>query len=120
MADHQYRAPLGHSVAAHRVHGWCSRCPERTSDEELIAWRTHERRRHMLEQQDAQAESPYPHTHVEAIDDRPCPDCGRETLIVVTVHVSTDAGPRPAGGWAVCRNPGCQATPHPVLEAPRG
>ncbi|MFB7114498.1 hypothetical protein [Streptomyces sp. NPDC056291] len=120
MADPQYRAPFGHSVSAHRVHGWCSHCPEHTPDEELIAWRTHERRRHMVAQQATEAESPYPHTRTEGVDDRPCPACGRETLAVVTVHVITDAGPRKAGGWAACRNTECQATPHPVMEETRG
>lgn len=30
--------PFGHSVSAHRVHGWCSRCPDRSMAEELTAW----------------------------------------------------------------------------------
>ncbi|MFF4147298.1 hypothetical protein ACFY0A_39720 [Streptomyces sp. NPDC001698] len=115
MPDLQYRTPFGHSVAAHRVHGWCALCPDRTPDEELIAWRTHERRRHMLGELLLQV-----HASAEAVDDRPCPACGRETLALVTVFVTTDAGHRLAGGWVACRNTDCQATPHPVLEEPRG
>jgi hypothetical protein len=30
--------PLGHSLSAHHVHGWCSHCPGRTPAEELGAW----------------------------------------------------------------------------------
>ncbi|MGY3199720.1 hypothetical protein [Streptomyces sp. TE5632] len=32
-------APPGHSRAAHRAFGWCSRCPGRELWEELLAWR---------------------------------------------------------------------------------
>lgn len=30
---------IGHSAAAHAVHGWCSLCPDRTERDELAAWR---------------------------------------------------------------------------------
>ncbi|MTE20289.1 hypothetical protein F0L17_14460 [Streptomyces sp. TRM43335] len=38
----------GHSTAAHRAHGWCSHCPGRTVEEEVIAWRSEENDRHRL------------------------------------------------------------------------
>lgn len=37
MADTS--APLGHSVSAHRVYGWCSHCRGHGPGEELVAWR---------------------------------------------------------------------------------
>ncbi|TFV33200.1 hypothetical protein E4K10_30480 [Streptomyces sp. T1317-0309] len=46
------------------------------------------------------------------------PDCGRETLTVTTVRIQLDDRPHVAGGWALCLH--CNATPHPVMEAPRG
>ncbi|WP_411092308.1 hypothetical protein [Streptomyces sp. 049-1] len=36
-------APPGHSHIAHRVHGWCSKCPDTEVWEELLAWRQRER-----------------------------------------------------------------------------
>lgn len=42
----QHKAPLGHSRAGHRVHGWCSLCPGREVWEELLAWRTRENDQH--------------------------------------------------------------------------
>lgn len=39
-----YEAPVGHSRAGHRVHGWCSVCPDREVWEELVAWRARENR----------------------------------------------------------------------------
>lgn len=37
------QAPPGHSLIAHQVHGWCSKCPDVEVWEELHAWRQHER-----------------------------------------------------------------------------
>lgn len=36
----------GHSRAAHRVHGWCSKCPGRELWEEILAWRQRENQVH--------------------------------------------------------------------------
>lgn len=38
-APDSHTAPPGHSIAGHRVHGWCSKCPGREVWEELHAWR---------------------------------------------------------------------------------
>jgi hypothetical protein len=38
-------APPGHSLIAHQVHGWCSKCPDVELWEELLAWRQRERAR---------------------------------------------------------------------------
>lgn len=46
MPDLTRTAPLGHSIPAHRVHGYCSLCQGRTVEEELIAWQLHEQARH--------------------------------------------------------------------------
>lgn len=32
------RTPLGHTIAAHHLFGWCSHCKGRTVAEELGAW----------------------------------------------------------------------------------
>ncbi|MFD3612375.1 hypothetical protein ACFWXA_30775 [Streptomyces atroolivaceus] len=45
MADTS-TAPLGHSVSAHRVHGWCSHCRDHGLAEEVAAWRMDETDRH--------------------------------------------------------------------------
>ncbi|MFE9127806.1 hypothetical protein ACFYOF_20765 [Streptomyces sp. NPDC007148] len=108
-----YQAPLGHSVSAHRVHGWCA--IERSLDEELIAWRTRERSRYEIAKTVCAA-SPAIDTTAEY--ERPCPACGREALTVTSVRVQLDDAPRLAGGWALCLH--CNATPHPVMEDPRG
>ncbi|MFF8544784.1 hypothetical protein ACF060_31360 [Streptomyces werraensis] len=34
--------PLGHTIPAHQVFGWCSHCPDHTPAEELAAWQTRE------------------------------------------------------------------------------
>lgn len=36
--------PLGHTIPAHRVFGWCAYCSGRTPAEELAAWQTRELR----------------------------------------------------------------------------
>lgn len=46
MVADPHTAPPGHSLAAHRVHGWCAVCPSRTALEELVEWRIHENARH--------------------------------------------------------------------------
>jgi hypothetical protein len=46
MPADPYTAPAGHSLAAHRVHGWCAICRGRTALEELAEWRIHENARH--------------------------------------------------------------------------
>ncbi|MEW2568329.1 hypothetical protein [Streptomyces sp. NPDC047070] len=46
MADTSATAPPSHSRAGHRVHGWCSMCPDREVWEELQAWRARENGRH--------------------------------------------------------------------------
>jgi hypothetical protein len=30
--------PLGHSISAHRIHGWCSCCAGHSLAEEVCAW----------------------------------------------------------------------------------
>ncbi|MEV6738694.1 hypothetical protein AB0N14_17865 [Streptomyces sp. NPDC051104] len=111
MAEPQYQAPFGHSVASHRVHGWCAQCPDRTADEELVAWRSHERARFEVTKQ---AVTPSPEVDVTVAHERLCPVCGREALMVVTAQVHDDDGPKPAGGWALCLH--CDALPHPRWE----
>ncbi|MGX1301346.1 hypothetical protein RKD35_002834 [Streptomyces albogriseolus] len=39
----EVKAPPGHSLVAHQVHGWCSKCPGIELWEELYAWRNRER-----------------------------------------------------------------------------
>ncbi|MGW3971199.1 hypothetical protein ACWEFD_18105 [Streptomyces ardesiacus] len=39
-------APPSHSLIAHQVHGWCSKCPGIEVWEELFAWRQRERAAH--------------------------------------------------------------------------
>jgi hypothetical protein len=107
-------APLGHSISAHRAFGWCSHCKDHGVAEEVGAWRIRETR--LQEANDATVR-----THginATADDPVPCPECGERLLTVVTVRVLTSAGPRVAGGWAFCT--GCEGTPHPVMEEPRG
>ncbi|MFK0063354.1 hypothetical protein ACIQTN_29515 [Streptomyces werraensis] len=41
----EVKAPPGHSLVAHQVHGWCSKCPGIELWEELYAWRNRERDR---------------------------------------------------------------------------
>ncbi|MDK0525070.1 hypothetical protein [Streptomyces sp. ML-6] len=38
MPTNSHEIPLGHSIPAHRVHGWCSHCPGRSLAEEVAAW----------------------------------------------------------------------------------
>ncbi|WP_331731853.1 hypothetical protein OG298_45225 (plasmid) [Streptomyces sp. NBC_01005] len=38
MTTDSREIPLGHSIPAHRVHGWCSHCPGRSLAEEVAAW----------------------------------------------------------------------------------
>jgi hypothetical protein len=53
-------------------------------------------------------------------DDLPCPECRRNTLVLVTAQLRTDEAVRPAGGWAFCRSGDCLATPHPLWEDRHG
>lgn len=39
----EYTAPPEHSLIAHQIHGWCSKCPGIELWEELFAWRQRER-----------------------------------------------------------------------------
>lgn len=32
--------PLGHSISSHTVFGWCCQCPDRTTADEVVAWRS--------------------------------------------------------------------------------
>jgi hypothetical protein len=41
----EVKAPPGHSLIAHQVHGWCSKCDGIELWEELFAWRNRERAR---------------------------------------------------------------------------
>lgn len=41
--------PLGHSIPAHSVHGWCSHCPGRSLAEEVAAWQVDAQERHDAE-----------------------------------------------------------------------
>ncbi|MFD5788584.1 hypothetical protein ACFWH1_18420 [Streptomyces sp. NPDC127037] len=38
--------PLGHSIPAHRVLGWCSHCPDRSLAQEVAAWQLDAQARH--------------------------------------------------------------------------
>lgn len=107
------KAPPGHSAAAHRVHGWCFTCKDRTPGDEALAWRGWAAERQALREASAEAGQGQPHITAGADPARRCPECGELLLTVVTVRVLTDSGPRVAGGWAYCS--GCDATPHPVM-----
>lgn len=115
--DHQRpeAAPLGHSRAAHRVHGWCADCTGRTVGEELVAWRVEENRREEATQatRDASSRSPSA-VNLHATTERPCPACGREAMTLVSVVMTLAGGERrTVGGWAHCAL--CDATPHPTM-----
>ncbi|MFD3978262.1 hypothetical protein ACFWR6_06715 [Streptomyces griseus] len=110
----RYEAPPGHSVAAHRTHGWCSHCGGRSPAVEVVAWRRDAAERHAADSGPLSTETDY----------RECPVCRHDaTYAVVTVQVTTAGGVRkPAGGWAYCLN--CEAVPGPGAfsagEADRG
>ena len=42
----KWEAPIGHSIAAHRTHGWCASCPDRSAADEIVAWRLDATDRH--------------------------------------------------------------------------
>jgi hypothetical protein len=98
------------------VHGICSHCRGYSVEEEVIAWRTHENTRHDRQEAALAASEAQKSSHLDlaSTDGRPCPSCGREALIVVTVTLVADGERRPAGGWAVCAE--CGATPHPTMQ----
>ncbi|HLL37261.1 MAG TPA: hypothetical protein VK545_25985 [Streptomyces sp.] len=106
------QAPPGHSIAAHRAHGWCSHCPGRTPAEEVIAWRARENEQHGVARHGFG-----PGLTATASYDQRCADCGKDTLLIVRVQADVH-GLRTAGGWALCH--ACGATPHPVMETPDG
>lgn len=107
-------APPGHSLAAHRVHGWCSHCRGHDAIEETCAWRVWEGERQARREAAMEAQEARPGINAAATPNQRCPGCGDLALTVVTVRVLTDTGPRVAGGWAYCT--ACDATPHPVME----
>ncbi|MFJ6014470.1 hypothetical protein [Streptomyces sp. NPDC092952] len=109
MADHdRHKAPLGHSIPAHRALGWCSHCPDRSLAEEAMAWQLDAQERYAADD----ADGPF-----EALTDwRTCPECGYvASLSVVTIRVRTTTGAKRAGGWAFCLN--CEAVPAVPQEA---
>ncbi|MFG2404268.1 hypothetical protein ACGFR8_07990 [Streptomyces brevispora] len=110
-------APIGHSVSAHRAHGWCSHCPDHTPVGEVIAWRTREANQQAARHEAAVHTSPWG-LEASSVSGLRCPACGLDDLTVVTVHVVTDNGQEEAGGWAVCGT--CLTTPYPRWEGPRG
>ncbi|MDH6489655.1 hypothetical protein [Streptomyces sp. SAI-127] len=57
------QAPPEHSLIAHQVHGWCSKCPGVELWEELHAWR--QRERGLLKDQPATDQAPHPSREVE-------------------------------------------------------
>ncbi|UJV42975.1 hypothetical protein [Streptomyces sp. AMCC400023] len=61
-----------------------------------------------------------PHAHLTAAYDQPCPDCRRNTLTAVTVHIQTSKGLSEAGGWAYCLDEACEALPYPAMEFAHG
>lgn len=98
-------APPGHSVAGHRVFGWCALCPGRSRAKELTAWRAHDQERHAVETFAAAARLIATVTNY-----RTCPVCdGEEALTVVTVNLRTLKGTKRAGCWAYCLE--CEAVP---------
>lgn len=100
--------PLGHSIPAHRVHGWCSHCPDRSLAEEVAAWQLDAQARHMED------DAPGPLT--SSVNWQPCPTCGEaESLSVVGFTLDTSTGPKRAGGWRFCVN--CEAIPQEVTHA---
>lgn len=112
-----HTAPIGHSISAHRVHGWCSHCSDHTPAHEVIAWRTREAERHAASEKAAAAARPG-ELQLTSEDGLPCPVCRSDALTVVTVRLHTDDRQEEAGGWALCSH--CLATPYPRWEGPRG
>ncbi|MFC8332739.1 hypothetical protein [Streptomyces olivaceus] len=109
-------APPGHSISAHRAHGWCTVCPGRTAGEEVMAWRALATAQHATEGAVAAHADRF---DAEVSEWTRCPKCGQdEALGVITVTARTDNGPRKAGGWSFCLS--CQATPHLLLEVSHG
>ncbi|WP_329368744.1 hypothetical protein OG896_24590 [Streptomyces sp. NBC_00669] len=113
--------PPGHSIAAHRVLGWCVTCPGHTFTDEALAWRAADTRAQRLREEALQANPQAASSWISVTsEDTRCPECGEQTLTTVSVHlVQPDEGPpRHIGGWALCA--GCGATPHPLWEPDRG
>lgn len=115
-ADGPPSVPWGHSVAAHRVLGWCSHCPGHGPAEEVVAWRARENKRHEAEQAAlaVSAANTNPVIDLAATYERPCRGCGRETLTAVTVTLVGDGPRRVVGGWAYCTE--CDATPYQAMD----
>ncbi|WP_199570539.1 hypothetical protein [Streptomyces murinus] len=111
MASHtadSHKAPLGHSIPAHRVLGWCSLCPDRSLAEEVCAWQLDAQDRHAEEDGDGPLDA--------ATAWVTCPECGHDgSLSVVTITVRTTTGPKTAGGWKFCLN--CEAVPREAAHA---
>ncbi|MFB8347927.1 hypothetical protein [Streptomyces niveus] len=103
-----HKVPLGHSIPAHRVHGWCSHCPDRSVAEELAAWQIDAQERHAADDADGPLDS--------SVDWQTCPDCGHAgSLSVVAITVRTTTGPKKAGGWKYCLN--CEAVQQEAAHA---
>ncbi|RPK58199.1 hypothetical protein EES44_24340 [Streptomyces sp. ADI96-15] len=94
------RVPLGHSIPAHRVLGWCSHCPDRSLAEEVAAWQLDAQERHEADQADGPLRS--------SVSWQTCTECGHaDSLSVAEVTVRAAAGPKRVGGWRFCVN--CEA-----------
>lgn len=111
MASHTTeprKAPLGHSIPAHRALGWCSHCPDRSLAEEVMAWQLDAQDRHAEEDADGP---------LDAVTEwQACPECGHTgSLSVVKVIARTTTGPKKVGGWKYCLN--CEAVPQEAARA---
>ncbi|MEZ0073604.1 hypothetical protein [Planotetraspora sp. GP83] len=102
-------APIGHSRAAHAVHGWCSHCNGRTAADEVVAWRVRENNRTGYGDHDDPDGPPTAGEQVPLLGDLRhgwCPHCRALTLSMATISAVTDAGVTVIGGYAVCESCG--------------
>ncbi|GAA2948272.1 hypothetical protein ACFPN0_15220 [Kitasatospora cinereorecta] len=102
------KVPLGHSIPAHRVLGWCSHCPNRSLAEEVAAWQLDAQERHEADD--------VPGPLSSSVGWQSCPECGEaESLSVVEFTVRTATGLKRAGGWKFCVH--CEAIPQEAAHA---
>ncbi|MEU6594260.1 hypothetical protein ABZ923_34495 [Streptomyces sp. NPDC046881] len=104
MADLMWKAPLGHSVPSHRVHGYCSHCQGRTVAEELAAWQVREQERYeAADDPDDQHDGSMPLIGDVSTRTYACPTCGSDDAVLdATFLVTTKAAVHQVGRFAFC------------------
>lgn len=109
MADDtadRHTAPLGHSISAHRVHGWCSHCRGHGPFEELVAWRADANERHAAEDPDSETPLVVDVHTMQAS----CPECGQsDSVLESSFTATTRGGVQKIGTLVFCLE--CEATP---------